>query len=177
MIRRFARPYARAMMDLAGTPQQAAALETELRRFEAARASSPELASLFENPGVDVEAKLRVVREMARRIGVSDLGGRFLEVLLHHHRLNSLGAVLDGWREMINEALDITVAEVRAAHALDETERGDLKAALESRFGRTVDVRVETDPALLGGFVATVASEVWDASIRGRLAKFRESLK
>lgn len=177
MIRRFARPYARAMMDLAGTPQQADALERELRQFESARASSPELASLFENPGVEISAKLRVVTEMTRRLGISELGGRLLDVLLRHHRLNSLAAVLEAWRELINEALDVTVADVRTAHPLDEGERGALQSALESRFGRKVDVRVETDPALLGGFVATVQSEVWDASIRGRVAKFRESLK
>lgn len=177
MIRRFARPYARAMMDLAGTPQQADALEKELRKFEAARSASAELANLIENPGVDAEGKLRVVRELARRIGVSDLGGRLLEVLLRHHRLNSLGAVLDAWRELINQALDVTVAEVRAAHALDDGERRSLQSALESRFGRKIDLRLATDPALLGGFVATVESEVWDASVRGRLAKFRESLK
>ncbi|HEY0592681.1 MAG TPA: ATP synthase F1 subunit delta [Thermoanaerobaculia bacterium] len=177
MIRRFARPYARAMMDLAGTPQQADVLERELRAFEAARASSPELVALIDNPGVEIEGKHRVVRELARRVGISDLGGRFLEVLLRHHRLNSLGAVLDAWRELINEALDVTVADVRAAHALDEGERAALRSALESRFGRKVEVRVATDPTLLGGFVATVQSEVWDASVRGRLTKFRESLK
>ena len=177
MIRRFARPYARAMMDLAGTPQQADALERDLRTFESARASSPELATLFENPGVDVDSKLRVVNEMARRVGISALGARLLEVLLRHHRLNSLGAVLEAWREMINEALNVTVAEVRAAHALDEGERSALQKALETRFGRTVEVRVKTDPSLLAGFVATVQSEVWDASVRGRVGKFRESLK
>lgn len=177
MIRRFARPYARAMMDLAGTPQQADAVEKELRGFEKARSASPDLVTLIENPGIDAEAKLRVVRELARRVGVSDLGVRFLEVLLRHHRLNSLGAMLDAWRELINRALDVTVAEVRAAHALDESERRALQGALETRFGRKVDVRVATDPTLLGGFVATVASEVWDASVRGRLTKFRESLK
>lgn len=177
MIRRFARPYARAMMDLAGTPQQADALERELRPFESARAGSPELANLLDNPGVEIDTKLRVIREMGSRIGISNLGGRLLEVLLGHHRLNALGAVLEAWRELINEALDVTVADVRAAHALDEKERGELRSALESRFGRKVDVRLETDPTLLGGFVATVQSEVWDASVRGRLAKFRGSLK
>ncbi len=177
MIRRFARPYAKAMMDLAGTPQQSDLLERELRKFEEARAGSPELVNLIDNPGVETEAKLRVLRELGRRVGVSDLGSRLLEVLLRHHRLNALGAVLEAWRELINEALEITVADVRAAHELDNGERAALQSALESRFGRKVDVRVETDPALLGGFVATVQSEVWDASVRGRLAKFRESLK
>jgi F-type H+-transporting ATPase subunit delta len=165
------------MMDLAGSPEQADRLEQELGRFEAARAGSPELASLLENPGVETEAKLRVVKEMAGRCGISPLGVRLLDVLLRHGRLNSLGAVLEAWRATINDALEITVADVRTAHAIDDAERSALQKALESRFGRKVELRVATDPALLGGFVATVASQVWDASVRGRVTKFRESLK
>ena len=43
MIRRFARPYARAIMDAAGSPQKANELRGELMRFANALRSSTEL--------------------------------------------------------------------------------------------------------------------------------------
>ena len=43
MIRRFARPYAKAVMDVVGDAQRAAALLEELRRFEQTRKVAPEL--------------------------------------------------------------------------------------------------------------------------------------
>jgi F0F1-type ATP synthase delta subunit len=39
-----------------------------------------------------------------------------------------------------------------------------------------VEVRVSTDPSLLGGFVAKIGSEVYDTSIVGKIHKFREKL-
>jgi F0F1-type ATP synthase delta subunit len=35
---------------------------------------------------------------------------------------------------------------------------------------------VRTDPKLLGGFVVRIGSEIWDASVVGKINKFRESL-
>ena len=43
MIRRFARPYARAIMDVAQTPEKAAALRDEMTVFEQVRKSSTDL--------------------------------------------------------------------------------------------------------------------------------------
>ena len=176
MIRRFVRPYAKAMMELSGTPEAAKATHQKIAAFEAAASQSGELRQLFENPGVDVESKLKVVRQMASRLEIDPLGLRLLEVLVRHHRINDLGAVLEGWKEKINEGLGIAVAEVRTAHSIDAAERTRLSEALQARLGRQVELDVTTDPALLGGFVAKVESEVWDASVRGKLNKLRSSL-
>lgn len=176
MIRRFARPYARAMMQLAGSPATARDLHDQLAQFERARAGSRELQDLFENPAVEAGNKTAVVREMASRLGISDLGMRLLDVLVRHHRINDLGAVLEAWKAMINEALGISIAEVSTAHPLDEAEQEGLRKALEGRLGRSVELRLSTDASLLGGFVARMESEVWDASVRGKLMKFKEAL-
>ena len=49
MIRRFARPYAKAMMDIVKSPQEGRKLHDELLGFERARSSSRELAALFRS--------------------------------------------------------------------------------------------------------------------------------
>ncbi|MFN2240159.1 MAG: ATP synthase F1 subunit delta [Thermoanaerobaculia bacterium] len=176
MIRRFARPYAKAMMELAGTAESSRRMHDELLAFERARGGNAQLSGLYENPGVSSDQKLRVTREIAGRLGVDPLGLRLLETLVHHHRINDLEAVLEAWKAMINAALGIEVAEVRSAHELDESERAELKKALETKLGHQVELRVETDPALLGGFVAKIGSEVWDASVLGKLNRFGEAL-
>ena len=52
----------------------------------------------------------------------------------------------------------------------------ELRRTLEKRFGQRVEVEITTDPRLLGGFVAKVGSEVYDASVIGKIDKFRGSL-
>jgi len=79
--------------------------------------------------------------------------------------------------EMINDELNVAIADVRSAHKLSEQEMAQLRKTLEQKFGKRVEVRVTTDPALLGGFVAKVGSEIFDASVHGKITKFREQLQ
>ena len=176
MIRRFARPYARAIMDIAQSPQKAAEVRDELQRFDASLAPSRDLQELYANPGIDFDTKLAVTRKIATRLEISDLGVKVLEVLIRNHRINQLGAMIEGLTTYINEALDITVAEVRTAHRLSDAEATELRSTLERKAGKRVEVRLTVDPTLLGGFVARIGSEIWDASVAGKIHKFRDSL-
>ncbi len=174
MIRRFARPYAKAIMETTGTPAVARSLHAELVRFETARDGSPDLAAVFDNPAIDHKVQLSIVEAIAAKLQFSERARRILEVLLRNDRLNDLGSILEALDDMINTATNTVIAEVRSAHALDESEKTKLVRALEAKLGRTVHVEVAVDPALLGGFVATVGSEVFDASVVARIQKIRK---
>lgn len=176
MIRRFARPYARAIIDVAGSPQKANNIRVELARFDQARASAADLQLLFANPGIELDAKFKIAHAIATRLGSSELSGKVLEVLIRNHRINDLGGIVEALAEYINEELNIAVAEVRAASRLSEQEVADLRKALEKKVGKRVEVRLSTDATLLGGFVAKIGSEVFDASVSGKIHKFREKL-
>ena len=176
MIRRFARPYAKALSEIVPDPKEAQRLHAELESFEKARAGSSELSGLLANPAVAAETKVSIVNTIAGRLQLSTIPRRTLEVLVKNHRINQLQGILDAWLELINRSLNIAVADVRAAHSLSEAEAAKLREALQKRFGRTVQLKVETDPSLLGGFVATVGNEIYDASVLGQINRFRESL-
>jgi F-type H+-transporting ATPase subunit delta len=177
VIRRFARPYAKAILDVAGSPQRANTIRAELERFEQARRESRELQELYANPGIDLDSKFKITHAIASRLGLSELTGKVLEVLIRNHRINDLQAVVDGLAAMINTALNIAVVDVRSAHKLSEQELAQLRKTLEQKIGKRVEVHVEIDPALLGGFVARIGSEVFDASVHGKITKFREQLQ
>jgi len=176
VIRSFARPYARAILEVAGSATAAESLHRELASFEQTRRKSTELVEVFANPAFAIDVKRSVADTIAKRLGLGDLAGRVVNVLIQNHRINQLGAILDALRAEINEELGRVVAHVRSAHELTQSEREELRAALETRFGRKIDLEVETDRTLLGGFVAQLGSEVYDASVIGQLGKLRESL-
>jgi F-type H+-transporting ATPase subunit delta len=176
MARRFARPYARAILDVAGSPEKANTVRAELARFEQVRASASDLAGLYVNPGIDAESKLKVTHAIASRLGLGQTTGRVLEILIQNHRINDLGSIIEALAQYVNEALGIAVATVRAAQKLSEQEVNDLRKTLEKKTGKRVEVRVSEDPSLLGGFVVRIGSEIWDASVAGKINRFRESL-
>lgn len=176
MIRRFARPYARAMMEVLPSQAEANAVIKELRVFEKGRHNSPELIALYGNPSVETSVKVDATKAIAGKLQVSAIGIRLLDVLVRNHRINDLNGILGGWKELLNTAGGVSRARVRSAHALNDDETKRLRAALERRFGGTIELELSTDPALLGGFVAQVGSEIHDASILGQITRFRTSL-
>ena len=176
MIRRFARPYARAIMDVTGSPAAANDLRKQLEQFDAQRRKSAELHDFYANPGFEPEAKAKVTAEIAKRLELSDMAVKVLDVLIRNHRINDLGAINDALAQYVNDALQIAVADVRTAHELDQDEQNQLRQTLEKKLGKKVELRLTTDPTLIGGFVAQVGSEIWDASVAGKINKFRASL-
>jgi len=176
LIRRFARPYAKAIMEVAGSAEKADALRGELARFETARKTSQELQEMYANPAIENETKIKVSAAMASRLGLSAMAGRVLEVLIRNRRINDLGSVIEALAEMVRTATGTVAAEVRSAHGLTEQEVAELRRALEKKAGKKVELQLSTDPALIGGFVARIGSEVYDASVAGKINKFRESL-
>lgn len=176
MIRRFARPYARAIMDAAGSPAKANELRGELLRFANALRASSELHDLYANPGFDEATKQDITRKLAKRMQASDLAARTLEVLVHNHRINDIDAILAALAAYVNVQLGVAVAEVRSAKSLSPDEMRELAATLSGKVGKKVELDIRTDPTLLGGFVVQIGSEIWDASVAGKINKFRESL-
>ena len=176
MIRRFARPYARAIMDVAGSPEKAATLRDELTQFEQVRKSSSDLQLMYANPGIEHGSKTKVTAAIAKRLGLSDLAVRLLDVLIQNRRINDLSDIVAGLATMIREATGVVAAGVRSASKLSSKEEGELRAMLERKVGAKVDLAVTVDPALIGGCVAKIGREVYNATVAGKLDKFRESL-
>lgn len=176
MIRRFARPYARAMMDAAGSPENANALRGELMRFADALRKSQELRELYANPAVDEQTKLTITRQLAKKMQATELTISALEALVRFHRMNDIDAIVEALAAYVNKALGVAVAEVRSAKSLSTEEIDQLARTLSDKVGKKVELDIRTDPSLLGGFVVKIGSEIWDASVIGKINRFRESL-
>jgi F-type H+-transporting ATPase subunit delta len=176
VIRRFARPYAKAIYEVTASPEAANALRAELEKFEQVRLGATDLQELYANPGIDFGSKSGITQTIAKRLALSDLAGKVLDVLIRNHRINDLRSIVDALAEMVRQATGTVAAEVRSANALTNQDIAELRKTLEKKFGRRVEISVTTDPSLLGGFVAKVGSEVYDASVAGKIQKFRESL-
>ena len=163
-------------MDVVHSPDRAAALLEELRTFDQARKGAADLRELYANPGIETAAKTGVTRTIGKRMGLSDMALKVLDVLIGNHRINDLSAINEALAQMIRQATGTVAADVRAAHRPTPGELDELRRTLEKKVGRKVEVELTIDPALLGGFVARIGSEVYDASVAGKINRFRESL-
>jgi F-type H+-transporting ATPase subunit delta len=176
IVRRFARPYAKAIIEVAGSAQNASRVRGELMPFAATLRNSVELQGIYSNPGIELDAKLAITKRIATKLKISELGEKVLEVLVRNHRINDVGSILAAVAAYTNEMLGVAVADVRSAKSLTPEEMDQLANVLGKKVGKRVELDVRTDPSLLAGFVAKIGSEIYDASVLRKIDRFRESL-
>jgi F-type H+-transporting ATPase subunit delta len=175
-VRRIARPYAKALLGVAGSLEEAAAVRDELAAFQATLARGHQLRTFFDNPGLSVEAKRRVLDVVMERLKLRPLSRRLLQALVGRHRLGRLAEVVAGVTEAIQQRQGVAIAEVTTAEPLGDDERRELQRVLEGKVGKRLQMREHVDAALLAGFVAQVESQLFDGSLRGQLARLAKEL-
>ena len=79
-------------------------------------------------------------------------------------------AILSRYERLLRLEVVKHSATVASAAALPDDMRAELEASITRLYGPGIHTTFTEDPALLGGIRITVGSDVYDASIRGRLA-------
>jgi F-type H+-transporting ATPase subunit delta len=102
------------------------------------------------------------VRQIARRLGGSGRRGSI--------------AVLSSLRRMVKLDRDRHRAVVETATSLPDDLRDEVQADLARLYGSGLATSFETRPDLIGGMRIRVGSDVYDGSVRARLAAIESRL-
>ena len=171
-----ARPYAEALykactgktgVDLGG----ASAWVDEL----AAIAANPQLRQLLDNPKVSAEQLFGLITGVART-ALPDMAHNFLRTLLDNGRVQALPEIAAQFRALVNQGNGSSDAVVYSAFPLDANALAELGATLQKRFGRQLNLSVQTDESLIGGVRVVVGDEVLDTSVKARLEQMKAAL-
>ncbi len=172
----FTRPYVDALLSVAGSAVAVVALLPDLDGFARTLSAAPDLREVLRNPAVDRATKAKLLETVLAKLGTRPLAARLLAVLLANRRLTHLSEVISAVRDRLDREENVVEARVRSARPLEEGDAETLRNALEGRTRRTVRLRPEAEPGLLGGFVVRIGSEVYDASLATRLQRVRAAL-
>ena len=96
------------------------------------------------------------VRQVAARVAASGRRGAL--------------AVLSDFQRMVRLELDRHRAIVESATPIADDLRSDVTASLARMYGTGLDTSFEENPALIAGMRIRVGSDVYDGSVRARLA-------
>ena len=171
-----ARRYAQALTEEAQSAGALDAADADVALIAETLDGSRDLRLALTSPIVSHDKKEAV---LDRLFGgqVSDLTLRFLHLLVQNERDGQIPEILDAYRLLRDERTGTVEALVRSAKPLGHDEIDRLKGALEARGGRTVRMRYEIDPALIGGLVVRVGDVVYDRSVRHQLESLRDQLE
>ncbi len=169
--------YASALFDLARETKVIEQVEASLAVLENAIAQSDDLRRLVSSPLVARGAAANAVKAVAGSLSLDLLTTNFLGVLASNRRLAQLTKVIASFRDLAANHRGEASATVTTAHGLTDTQVAALKAKLKARVGRDVAVTMKTDPAILGGLIVKIGSQLIDSSIRTKLNTLAQAMK
>lgn len=168
--------YLRAVLE----PTTAAApalseIEDELFRFARVVESSEELNAVLTDRDVPPERRAALATDLLGS-RAQPATTRLAAYAARYGRPRDYVKILDRLVDLVAAEGDRRVAQVRTAFELGDEQRDRLAQALSLITGHPVELRVSVDPALLGGFVASIGDTVIDGSARHRLELVRERI-
>ncbi len=104
-------------------------------------------------------------------------GASFISLLAENGRFEAVPDIFLEFMRLKERDEQVTEAVIRSARPLDTADLQEIECKLTARYGGTVHLKCELDPALIGGAVLQIGDEVIDGSVRSSLERLATALK
>ncbi|MEB3235671.1 MAG: ATP synthase F1 subunit delta [Cyanobacteriota bacterium] len=171
LLNSLATPYAEALLQVCESRKETDTVAAQVRDLLAIWNDSPQLREAMASPVLEPEAKkAALVGLFADQ--VTESLQNFLKLLADRQRIAILDSVLIRFLELYRQMRNITLARVTSATPLSEDQQAQLNQKVQAIAGtQEVEFDLSVDPALIGGFVVSLESQVIDASLAGQVRR------
>jgi len=175
-----ARPYAKALFDLAAAERKLPAW-SEALNVAAAVVRDPSAKRVLANPALDQSKSAEFVAGVVSGVQGGELfgtlsGRNLLKLLAENDRLTALPEIAAQFDARKAQAENKVKVKLISATAVDTALAEQVTKALTQRFGRAVELELEVDASLLGGAIIRAEDMVIDGSVRTRLQRLADTL-
>lgn len=135
-----------------------------------------DMQALLTHPRISNSEKKELL-EKAFSETVSDHMMGLLYLMIDKNRESIIVPVLTDYIDGVNERLGRVEARVVSAQPLNDTQVESIRQLLTERVNKTVELKIENDPDVIGGFYILVDDHIFDGTVRSKLNDMKESLK
>jgi F-type H+-transporting ATPase subunit delta len=168
-----ARRYAQAIFQIAQAKNNLDEWKKELRKL-AVIMKDREVSDLIDHPKVPSNLKAELVKQ---KLGTSnELVLNLCNLLILKGRIKNADQIADEYDSLLDEQSGVKHAVVTTAILIDETEKNKIVNQLQKMTGKTITIKLQVNPAILGGMVARIEDTLIDGSVRNRLELLRRDL-
>ncbi|WP_424947234.1 F0F1 ATP synthase subunit delta [Candidatus Spongiihabitans sp.] len=178
-LKHIARPYARAVFELAQQQNDLAGWGERLNLL-AVIAADVNMASIIGNPHVSTEQLQTLILEVAADRLVGDLNEQavnLVKLLAHNGRIGALNNIARAFTALRSDAEKTVSATMATAVPINDAQQQQFITALQSKLGRRVNLAFEVDEKLIGGAVIRAGDLVVDGSVRAQLEQLGGALE
>jgi F-type H+-transporting ATPase subunit delta len=150
-------------------------VEDELFRFSRIVEGQRPLRAALTDPALPTERKVGLLAALLEdKVAPTTL--QVLDYVVAHPRGRTFERAVAEFARWAAARRQRLIAHVTAARPLDDAQQERLARALQSVYGRQVQLQVEVDPSILGGLSVRIGDEVIDGSTTKRLDDVRRRL-
>ncbi|HET7627009.1 MAG TPA: F0F1 ATP synthase subunit delta [Bacillales bacterium] len=165
--------YARALFEIAEEHGKVKAIDEDLRAVLEAF-QDKDAGKIFMHPRLDAEEKKKLIDAFAGK--VESEVANFLKVLVDGHREMELPGIVKAFEKMANEAQGIVDAVVTTALPLTKKEKKQLADKFGAALNKEIRIEERVDREVIGGMMVRIGNRVYDGTVAGKLARFKQSL-
>lgn len=168
-----AKRYAQALFDVAKSRSHIDDVEDDLTAIVSVF-ENEDYFSLLQRRHMKNEDKQRLVDAFSETVTAES--SNLLKVLIDQSREKELKDVVNAYITMANEARGIAEATVTTAEPLNQDETAQLARQFGKALNKTLRMQTRVDANVVGGVVLRIGNRVYDGSITGKLARFKQRL-
>ena len=167
--------YAKALFSFAKERGVADRVFVEISSLEKALMAEPRLRIALQSPVLSLQKKHELARTAASNgKQLSDESDRFLHLVLKNRREGDLLFICLMYQDLYRKENNIRVGKLTLATPIDRETAHKLIKIAEHKLESTLDLRVNVDPKIKGGFIFEVDGNRLDASVATQLRRVKQ---
>jgi F-type H+-transporting ATPase subunit delta len=171
LLNSIATPYAEALLQVAESRQETDIVADQVRGLLAIWDGNAELRAAMISPVLEPDAKKAALLALFQD-QINPSLQNLLRLLADRQRLPAMDAVLIRFLDLYRDLRRITLARVSSATPLTPEQQAQLNQRVKAIAGtEVVELDVQVDPSLIGGFIVRMGSQVIDASLSGQVRR------
>ena len=168
-----ARRYAQAIFQIATAKNNLDEWGKDLKKITAI-VKDQQVIDMMDDPKVPFTQKAELIKQ---KLGKADeLVLNLVYLLISKGKLKNAGQISDEYERLQDEHKGIKHAIVTTAVPVDEAEKQKIAVQLEKLTGKKVSVKLQVNPAILGGIIVRIEDTQIDGSVRNKLDLLRKDL-
>jgi F-type H+-transporting ATPase subunit delta len=167
--------YAKALLGLALEQDKLEEVNNSMTAFGSMTAGSKELTNFFKSPVIKADKKANVVNALASKAGTDEMTKGFINLIINKKRDVFLPEIFTAFQEQYKAHKNIGSVQLTVAHELSDEMRAKITDSIKAQLsGQEIDLTINVDEKLIGGFVLEANNNLFDGSIARDLKDIKD---
>lgn len=162
--------YAKAVLDNIENSKYAE-FKKDIELLKQLFTDKPRYISIIDSLLYPTQKRIESARLLSDKLLFSKIWQNLFFILIKKHRFSIILDILQELNEMILAFSDKVEVSIKIAHKHSQAVIEQISSIIQEILKKEVELKIATDPEIIGGFIASTNTVLIDGSIKNNLAK------